>query len=97
VFLQRRLFSANEVFQSVLLHVKMLTERASGSVDGIGIGDEAIIMIKYDTNMIYAMEDFKILQYNQIDLAVEKLKLLKEEIIKITYISCIVRTIKNII
>ena len=35
----RRLFTANEVFQSVLLHVRMLCERASNSLDGVGVQD----------------------------------------------------------
>ena len=90
IFLQRRLFTANEVFQSVLLHVRMLTERASASIDGLGVGEHAIIMVKYETSEIYALEQFKQLQYAQIDLALEKLQLLKQDIMKITYISCIV-------
>ena len=88
-FLKRRLFTANEVFQSVLLHVRMLTERASSSFDGAGDGDHAITMIRYDTSEIYELEDFKQIQYDQIDIALSKLQQLKEEVIKLTYISCI--------
>lgn len=89
-FLKRRLFTANEVFQSVLLHVRMLTERASSSADGSGDGEHAITMIRYDTSEIYELEDFKKIQYDQIDIALGKLQKLKEEIIKLTYISCVV-------
>ena len=92
-FLQRRLFTANEVFQSVLLHVRMLTERASGSIDGIGIGENAIIMVKFDPYEIYELEAFKSIQNVQIDVALGKLRMLKDDIIKLTYISCVVRNI----
>lgn len=88
-FLHRRLFTGNEVFQSVLLHVKMLTERASGSRDGHGVGEHAITMIKLDTTEIYELEDFQRMQSVQIEQALERLMLLKEEIIKLTYVSCV--------
>jgi hypothetical protein len=89
-FLQRRLFASNEVFQSVLLHVRMLTERASSSMDGLGVGENAIVMVKFDPYEVYELEGFRKMQDVQIGLALDKLKSLKAEIIKLTYISCIV-------
>lgn len=86
----RKLFTANEVFQSVLLHVRMLCERASNSLDGSGVQDHEIIMIKFDSTYTYNLEEFIQLQETQMDTALCKLNLLKEEIMKLTYISCIV-------
>ena len=88
--LRRRLFTGNEVFQSVLLHVRTLCERASGSADGIGVDENAIIMIKYDLSKTHTLEEFKSVQMIQIDEALLKLQLLKEEVIQLTYISCLV-------
>ena len=88
--LRRRLFSANEVLQSVLLHVRMLCERASGSKDGAGIDEHEIIMIKYDPNGTLNLDEFKRSQDIQIDIAYNKLKGVKEEIMNLAYVSCIV-------
>ena len=77
------------MFQSVLLHVRMLTERASGSRDGLGVGEHAITMIKFDTTEIYELEEFKKMQSAQIEQALVRLQLLKEEIVKLTYVCCV--------
>lgn len=91
--LQRRLFTANEVFQSVLLHVRTLCERASNSLDGSGIGNHEIIFIKFDTSITYSLEEFTKIQDDQINLGLFRLNLLKEEVMKLTYIACVVSRI----
>jgi hypothetical protein len=78
------------VFQSVLLHVRTLCERASNSLDGSGVSGHDIIMINYDFSCTYTLEEFNNLQNKQCDLALSRLNALKEEIIKLSYISCIV-------
>ena len=89
-FLTRRLFSANEIFQSVLLHVRMLCERGSGSRNGLGIGDYNIIMIKHDAFETMTLQDFCNKQNKQIDYALSQLIKLKEEIMNLAYDSCLV-------
>lgn len=86
----RRLFTANEIFQSVLLHVRMLCERASGSRNGIGLGDYAIIMISYDPSVTMQLTEFCQQQNEQMNTALNQLLKLKEEVMNITYESCIV-------
>lgn len=89
-FLRRRLFTANEVFQSVILHVRMICERASSCKDGSGIGEHEIIMITYDSSQTYTLKQFEAIQDRQIELALSKLQALKEETMELTYASCIV-------
>ena len=94
-FLKRRLFSANEIFQSVLLHVRDLCERASGSKTSITIIESEITMIKYDPNATLSLEDFNRAQNNQINFALRQLQAIKEEIMDLCYVSCIVRQFNN--
>jgi hypothetical protein len=89
-FLRRRLFTANEVFQRVILHVRMMCERASSCKDGSGSEEHGIIMIAYDSSQTYTLEQFEAIQDQQIELALSKLKALKEETMELTYASCIV-------
>ena len=73
----------------------MLCERASGSRDGLGIGENAIILIKYDPSVTQSLDDFNALQNTQMQNALTKLKLLKEEVMNLAYISCIVNIRAN--
>lgn len=83
----RNLFTANEVFQRVLLHVRNLCERASNSKNGLGEELHAITMVKFDTSATHTLEDFSRIQYDQIDLALSKLKAIQKEVIELTYVS----------
>jgi uncharacterized protein (DUF488 family) len=92
-FLARRLFSANEIFQRVILHVRMLCERASSyeTVESPDkIDNKLILFITYDPNVTMNLSEFKDLQMNQIEDSLIKLYAVKEEIMNVTYISCIV-------
>lgn len=90
-FLSRRLFSANELLQNVLIHIRSLCERASNSSNGRGLSDQTeIIMIKFDPEVTYTLDEFRVIQYTQIDLALQRLRALKEEIMNICYLACIV-------
>jgi hypothetical protein len=89
-FLRRRLFTANEIFQSVILHVRMMCERASSCKDGSGTQEHSIIMITYDTSQTYGLEQFAAIQDQQIEIALSRLRALKEETMELTYASCIV-------
>ena len=96
--LVRRLFFANEVFQSALCHVKSLCERASSSQNDIPTPNNTtygILMIKYDRSTCMSLEAFFKQQYVQIDWALEQLFRLKQEIMQIAYDSCIVIFKKN--
>jgi hypothetical protein len=88
--LTRRLFHANEIFQSVLLHVRMLCERASGSKNGLGVGDYGIIMVKFNPSVTITLEDFCKKQNDNIDYALNQLYQLKEEVMNLAYDSCLV-------
>lgn len=94
-YLRRRLFFANEIFQSVLLHVRMLCERASSSKNGLGIGDYAIIMVKYDPTVTMSLQEFCSKQDEQVDYALKQLLQLKEEVMNVTYDSCLVSIYTN--
>lgn len=83
----RTLFSANEVFQKTLLHVRNLCERASDSKTGLGEGENAILMVKLDPNLTYSLEDFSRIQHEQIDKAYNKLNLIQQEVINLAYVS----------
>jgi hypothetical protein len=91
--LKRRLFCANEVFQSVLMHVRMLCERASGSRYGVGDGQGSIIMIKYNDRLTYSLEEFCTQQQNQIGHALKQLTSFKETAMELIYDSCIVSSL----
>ena len=47
-------------------------------------------MIKFDSSHTYNLDEFTNLQDSQMNTALNKLNLLKEEIMKLTYIACIV-------
>lgn len=70
--------------------MRKLCERASSSRDGIGEGIDAITMINYDSEQTLTLSDFESMQYLQIEIALDKLRRLKEEIMDLTYISCVV-------
>ena len=73
----------------------MLCERASGSKNGIGVGDYGIIMIKYDSTSTITLENFCKNQNENIENALNQLYKLKDEVMNITYNSCLViRAIK---
>ena len=86
-FLIRNLFTANEVFQRVLLHIRNLCERASGSKTGLGEDLHGITMVKFDASVTHTLQDFTRIQYEQIDLALEKLRAIKKEVIELAYVS----------
>ena len=89
--MKRRLFSANEILQNVLLRVRSMCEEALNSRNGKGLNSNTeIILIKYDPTVTYTLDEFRYIQLEQIDLAFERLKLLKNEIMNICYLSCIV-------
>ena len=90
-FLKRRLFSANEILQNVLVHIRNLCEEASSSANGRGSNDQTeILMIRFDPSVTYTLDEFRSVQYEQIDLALHRLQALKEEIMNICYLACIV-------
>jgi hypothetical protein len=96
--LKRSLFSANEILQKALLHVRMLCERALSSNvtrDDLNNNEHSIIMIDCEQSVTYSLSEFKLKQHNQIKNAMEKLKLLKEEIMDVAYASCIVNIEKK--
>ena len=93
--MRRRLFTANEVFQGVLLHVRTLCERASGSKNGSGVGQNAIKMIEFNSSITYTLNDFNTIQQIQIEKSLGQLRQLKEEIKNICYISCVVSSSFN--
>ena len=91
VIITRRLFASNEVFQRVLLHVRALCERASGSLTGDGVQQYAITMLRYNATDTLNLSDFQAAQNAQIAHALSQLHCLKEEVMNLTYMSCIVR------
>ena len=68
----------------------MLCERASGSKNGLGIGDYGIIMIKLDPAVTITLDIFCKKQDANIDYALNQLYKLKEEVMNLAYDSCLV-------
>ena len=85
------MFSANEIFQSVLLHVRAMCEKASGSKTSITLNENEITMLKYDPNVTLTLKDFNKVQENQINLALNQLRAIKDEVMDLCYVSCVVK------
>jgi hypothetical protein len=88
-FLHRRLFFANEIFQSALIHVRMLCERISSS-QASSDNKTNLIMVKCDPSIVFSLDDFFEIQDRQIEDCLDVLLKLKEEVMSVAYDSCIV-------
>ena len=86
----KQLFVANEVLQGCLIHVRSLLEAASGSRDGIGEKDSAIILIVVDRSATLTLDEFKDIQVVQAEKALGQLNSLRNKIIDIVWESCAV-------
>ncbi|XP_052105827.1 dynein axonemal heavy chain 6-like isoform X2 [Mytilus californianus] len=84
----KQLFVANEVLQGCLIHVRSLLEAASGSRDGIGEKDSAIILIVVDRSATLTLDEFKDIQVVQAEKALGQLNTLRNKIIDIVWESC---------
>lgn len=60
-----------------------MCENASTSSD-------QVIMVKYDTDRVYTLDDFASIQNEQIECALSRLYALKQEAVDVTYNACIV-------
>lgn len=86
----KQLFVANEVLQGCLIHVRSLLEAASSSRDGLGDADSGICLVVLDKTATLTLEEFKLIQANQAQNAVDQLQTLRNKIIDIVWESCAV-------
>ena len=86
----RQLFSANEVLQGCLLHVRGLCEAASGSLNGVGVGQAAISLIDLNKNSTITLPEVMDMQEKQTEKAYHQLKALRKTVIDIVWESCAV-------
>ncbi|KAL4237693.1 Dynein heavy chain 14 [Mactra antiquata] len=86
--LYKQLFVANEVLQGCLIHIRSICETASGSLTGLGKGENAICLIKLDKSLTLTLEDFKAVQHTQNEEAWKQLNALRDKIIDIAWESC---------
>lgn len=87
--LHRRLFFANEIFQSALIHVRTLCERISSSQSS-NDNKSNLIMVKCDPTTVFSLDDFFQIQDVQINDCLDILIKFKEEVMNIAFDSCIV-------
>ena len=74
----------------MLLHVRALCEKASGSKTSITLNESEITMLRYDPNLTLTLKEFNRVQENQINLALNQLRAIKAEIMDLCYVSCVV-------
>lgn len=86
---------ANEVLQGCLIHVRSLCEAASGSLTGVGKGDSAVSLIKLDKSLTLTLEEFKVVQEEQTEIAWKQLSALRDKMIDIAWESCAVSIVSR--
>ncbi|ESO83516.1 hypothetical protein LOTGIDRAFT_169210 [Lottia gigantea] len=87
LILAKNLFTANEVLQGCLYHVKTLCEVARNG--GKDMEEDSIItLVDLDKSLTLTLEEFKTKQINQCNKALNQLNLLRESVIDIVWQSC---------
>lgn len=86
--LRKQLFSADVTLQSCLTAVRSMFEDACGSRDGFGISDSAIILISYNTEHTYTLNEFCDLQNDKCTEAASSLEMLQSNIADMCYRAC---------
>ncbi len=90
--LTRTLFCASEILQGCTLHVRRLCETASGSLTGLGEGQEAILLVTLDRKMCHTLDQFMDSQKQQIDVSLQKLQALRAKVVDLVWEACAVST-----
>ena len=91
------LFSANEVLQGCLLHVRGLCESASGSLTGVGEGDAAISLIVLNKTAALTLTDFMDAQRECAEKSLNQLNALKNKVVEIVYEACLVSCLVSLL
>ncbi|XP_064622088.1 dynein axonemal heavy chain 6-like isoform X2 [Lineus longissimus] len=86
--LTKRLFTANEILQGCILHVRGMCEAASGSLDGFGTGHAAIILVNVDKSIMQTLPEFMEVQRKQGEHALEQLNALRKNVVDVVWESC---------
>nr|XP_018672447.1 dynein heavy chain 6, axonemal-like [Ciona intestinalis] len=82
------LFSADDRLQRCMAHVRIMCENISGSRDGLGVGADAILLLKYDSRKTYNLEEFCLVQKKQRDKSIKKLSEFRNFVVKLTHDVC---------
>ena len=87
----RQLFTANEILQRCLLHIRSQCEAACSSLSGEGTGDKEITLIKVDPHTMLTLDTFCQQQAEQCDTALLKLMHMRDKIVRLAFECCAVR------
>lgn len=90
--LHKILFCANEILQGCLLHVRSLCERASGSLTGYGVGENAIVLLDLKRKDCITLGEFISHQRVQGDIALKQLKAIENSVTDLVFEACAVST-----
>lgn len=89
------LFTANEILQRCMLHIRTQCELACSSADGRGVGDKAISLVHVDPHLTTTLDDFCKLQAEKCDATFLQLNRMRDKIVKITFECCKVSFSRN--
>jgi hypothetical protein len=67
-----------------------MCELASGSLDGLGMGDTAILLVKVDKSVMMTLSEFMGAQKYQGEYALNQLNALRKNVVDIVWESCTV-------
>ncbi|XP_071789676.1 dynein axonemal heavy chain 6-like isoform X2 [Asterias amurensis] len=84
----RQLFTANEILQRCLLHIRSQCEAACSSLSGEGTGDKEITLIKVDPHTMLTLDTFCQQQAEQCDTALLKLMHMRDKIVRLAFECC---------
>ncbi|XP_071833092.1 dynein axonemal heavy chain 6-like isoform X4 [Apostichopus japonicus] len=88
MIMNTELFTANEILQRCMLHIRTQCELACSSADGRGVGDKAISLVHVDPHLTTTLDDFCKLQAEKCDATFLQLNRMRDKIVKITFECC---------
>ncbi|CAH1791320.1 unnamed protein product [Owenia fusiformis] len=88
VILTKKLFAANEVLQGCMMHIRNMCEAASGSLSGVGAGDDAITLVNLNRQKTFSLPEFLNMQREQGHHALKQLNALRDKIVALVWESC---------
>ena len=78
-----------------MLHVRRLCEAASGSLTGVGEGEDAISLVRLDKSATLTLSEFLENQRTQAETALQQLKALRGKIVELVWEACAVSSSVN--
>ncbi|XP_022090728.1 dynein heavy chain 6, axonemal-like isoform X2 [Acanthaster planci] len=86
--MHQQLFTANEILQRCLLHIRSQCEAACSSLSGEGDEDKAVTLLQLDSRCTLTLEEFCVAQAQQCDVALLKLMHMRDKIVRLAFECC---------